>query len=129
MTKPLNDLTDLQLLILGVLWDAGEATASEVHAHLVKETGLSRKTIGTLLHRLDRQQIITFREQGREYLYRAAVTRDEVQRVRMAGLVSGLFDGDIASMLSFAIQREEVDQASIQRLRDLLARTRDGEQS
>ena len=128
MTKPLNDLTDLQLLVLGVLWDAGEATATEVHARLVEPTGLTRKTIGTLLHRLERQAVITFREQGREYLYRAAVTRDEVQRARMEGLVGGLFDGDVASMLSFALQRQEVDQAALTRLRALLDQQGPGEQ-
>jgi BlaI family penicillinase repressor len=128
VTKPLNDLTDLQLLILGVLWDRGEATATDVHAQLAATTGLSRKTIGTLLHRLERQQIATFREHGREYLYRASVTRDEVQRARMEGLVGGLFDGDITSMLSFALQRQEVDQAALERLRALLEQTHPPEQ-
>jgi predicted transcriptional regulator len=122
VTKPLNDLTDLQLLILGVLWGAGEATATEVHARLAEATGLTRKTIGTLLHRLERQAVIGFREQGREYLYRAEVTRDEVQRARMEGLVGGLFEGDMASMFAFALQRQEVDQASLERIRALLDR-------
>ena len=120
MTKPLTDLTDLQLLILGVLWDSGEATASDVHGRLAESTGLSRKTIGTLLHRLERQAVITFREQGREYLYRPAVTREEVRDARMSGLVGGLFNGDMAAMLSFALQRDEVDAASLERIRKLL---------
>lgn len=120
MTKPLTDLTDLQLLILGALWDTGEATASDVHARLIGPTGLSRKTIGTLLHRLERQAVVTFREQGREYLYRPAVTREEVRDARVAGLVGGLFDGDMAAMLSFALRRDEVDASSLERIRKLL---------
>lgn len=120
MTKPLTDLTDLQLLILGVLWDTGGATASDVHGRLLPITGLSRKTIGTLLHRLERQAVVGFREHGREYMYRATVTREAVRDARVNGLVGGLFDGDMAAMLSFALQRDEVDPASLDRIRKLL---------
>ena len=47
--KQLHALTDLQLAIMGVVWERREATVGDVHAALLDETGLARKTIGTLL--------------------------------------------------------------------------------
>jgi predicted transcriptional regulator len=126
MTKPLTDLTDLQLLVLGVLWETGGATATEVHGRLEAATGLTRKTIGTLLHRLDRQAIVTAQPEGREFRYRASVTREEVKAARLSGLVGGLFEGDVASMVSFALAQRDVDPAALVRLRALLDDTRPG---
>jgi predicted transcriptional regulator len=118
--KKLRDLTDLQLAILAALWERGEATAREVHATLLPATGLARGTIGTLLHRLERQGVLTHRSEGREYLYRAAVSREAVQAARLAGLVGGLFDGDLASMVSFAVSKREVAPADLARIRELI---------
>ncbi len=119
-TKPLRDLTGLQLAILAVLWERGEATAHQVHAALEPATGLARGTIGTLLHRLEHQGILDHRLDGREYLYRPTVTRAAVQEARVGELVGGLFGGSLAAMVSFAVARGEVSRRDLARIRELL---------
>jgi predicted transcriptional regulator len=120
--KKLRDLTDLQLAILSVFWERGEATANDVHEALADSMGLARGTIGTLLHRLERQRLLAHRADGREYFYRALVSREEVMAARVAGLVGGLFQGDLAAMVSFAVSRSEIDGQDVKRLRALLDR-------
>jgi BlaI family penicillinase repressor len=118
--KKLHELTDLQLAVLAVLWDRGEATANDVHAALEPATKLARGTIGTLLHRLERQRVVTHRVDGREFYYRATATREAVRAARVAGLVGGLFGGDLAAMVSFAVSNEDVDRRDLARLRALI---------
>lgn len=118
--KPLHDLTDLQLAILAVVWERGEATANAIHDALAKETRLARGTIGAMLHRLERQRILAHRVEGREYLYRALVTREAVMAARVRGLVGGLFGGDLAGMVSFAVSKSETRRGDLARLREML---------
>ncbi|HEV2130154.1 MAG TPA: BlaI/MecI/CopY family transcriptional regulator [Longimicrobiaceae bacterium] len=120
--KELHHLTDLQLEIMNVLWTRGEATVAEVHEALLARTGLARKTIGTLLFRLEKQGVLMHREEGREYVYRPRVARDEVERATVGNLLSRLFRGDVTAMVSHALEAEEVDEGDIERIRTLLER-------
>ena len=118
--KDLHRLTDLQVDILRVLWKRGEATVGEVHQALEDETRLARKTVGTLLFRLERQGVIGHREEGREYVYRARVTREQVERAAVGSVLGRLFRGDVAAMVSHALRAEEVAPGDVDRLREML---------
>lgn len=120
MKRP-YDLTDQQLAILSVVWDRGEATANEIHQALEPETGLARGTIGTMLHRLERQGILSHRSEGREFWYRATVTREAVMAARLDGLVGGLFGGDLTAMVSFAVRKADTRKGDVEKLRKMLA--------
>lgn len=113
-------ITDLQLDILNVLWAQGEATAREVHEMLAPVTRHARKTVGTMLHRLEKQGLITFREVGREYVYRPLVTREEVRTATVQGVIGQLFDGDLPALVSFALDARDVEPGDLARIRALI---------
>ena len=120
MKRP-YDLTDQQLAILSVVWGRGEATANEIHQALEEDAGLARGTIGTMLHRLERQGILAHRSEGREFWYRARVTREEVKAARVEGLLGGLFGGDLTAMVSFAVSKSGARKGDVEKLRKMLA--------
>lgn len=120
--KELHRLTDLQVDVLAVLWERGEATVAEVHQALERAHGLARKTVGTLLFRLEQQGVIGHREDGREYVYSARVTRDQVERAAVGSVLGRLFRGDVAAMVSHALRAEEVEPGDVERLREMLDR-------
>ncbi len=124
MKRPHN-VTDQQLAILGVLWDRGETTANEIHAALARSAGFARGTVGTMLHRLERQGIVSHRAEGREFLYRARVARQDVMEARLDGLVGALFGGDLTAMVSFAVSKSDTRKEDIDRLRKMLAERQD----
>ena len=118
--KHLHALTDLQLQIMGVVWDRGEATVGDVHGALAERTGLARKTIGTLLARLEQQRLLAHREEGREYVYRAAVSRDEVGRATTRNLLARVFQGDLSAFVSQALDAREVEPGDVERVREMI---------
>lgn len=124
--KELHQLTDLQLEIMNVVWERDGASAAEVHQRLEASTGLARKTIGTLLFRLEKQGVLTHREEGREYVYEPLVGRDEVERATVGNLLSGLFRGDLGAMVSHALESRDVDPGDVERVRALLDRWEEG---
>jgi predicted transcriptional regulator len=122
MPKEIHKLTELQIEILSFLWARGEATVAEVHDALGDRLGLARKTVGTLLFRLESQGVLTHREDGREYVYRATVSRDAVERATVGSVLRRLFRGDVTAMVSHTLEADEVGPADVERLRRMLER-------
>ncbi len=113
-------LTDLQLSILDILWERGEATTQEVHARLSRDRELAVTTVATLLTRLERRRILERRKEGRHFLYRSRVTRRDVRRTMVRELTASLFGGDPASLVSHLVDSHEVGPRDLERIRRLI---------
>jgi predicted transcriptional regulator len=124
--KSLRDLTERQLAILAVLWERGEVSANALHKALADQ-GWARGTLGAMLHRLERQGVLAHRRDGREYLYRALASRDEVAEAQLTSVRKSLFGDDAAALLRFAVSRSEVREGDAEKLRDMLARFEEGD--
>lgn len=118
--RTLHSLTDLQLDVLNVVWDRGEATVSDVHAGLAPQRELARKTVGTIVRRLESYGFLSHRAEGREYLYRADVTPGEVRRATVSNIVRRLFGGDVPSLLSHALEAGEIERGDVERIEEML---------
>lgn len=91
----------LELECLRVLWDLGEANVQSVREILAPRRPLAYTTVMTMLDRLARKQAVTRRKQGRSYLYRPLITREEVRKLALRELVDSLFDGSTQHLLSY----------------------------
>ena len=79
-------LGDLQLAIMRVLWERGEAAVAEVHAALEDERGLAPTTIATMLTKMEDKGVVAHRSEGRRFVYRPTVSEEAVQREMLAEL-------------------------------------------
>jgi predicted transcriptional regulator len=113
-------LTGLQLSLLQVLWDRGEASTQDVWEALSDERTLALTTVATLLSRLERKGIVSHHQVGRQYVYKASVTRAEVRRSKVRDLTETLFGGDPAALMSHLVRAEDVDGQELRRIRSLL---------
>lgn len=113
-------LTGLQLSIMDVLWERGEATTQDVWAALSSARPLALTTVATIMSRLERKEILTHRREGRQYVYRACVSRSEVRRSKVKELTENLFGGDAAALVSHLVRADEVDAEGLKRIRELL---------
>ena len=119
-----HQLTELQLAILRVIWDRGEATVQDIWEALHKDRGLAQTTIATMLSRLERRGVVTRRAQARQYHYTAAVTEQEVQHSMVAELTERLFDGDITALVQHLLSEKDVSPGDIAKIRDMLQRVK-----
>lgn len=117
-----HQLSDLQLGLLRILWDRGEATAAEVHSALVEQDReLAPTTVSTMLSRLEKKGTITHRSEGRQFIYRALVTEEEVRRSMLGRVTDYFFGGDVSALVSHLVEGRAVDPDDVARLRQLLA--------
>ncbi len=115
-----NTLTELQFAILEILWETGPASTQDVHAVLERVRPLALSTVATLLSRLERRGVLERWKDGRQFMYRAVVSREDVRHSMVADLTETLFRGDPASLISHLVASHEVDGAGLARIRQLI---------
>lgn len=115
-----HQLTDLQIAILRVLWDKGQATVAEICDALRPDRQLALTTVATLLSRLEKRGVVDHETRARQFVYRALVTESEVQRSMVSELTERLFDGDVAEMMSHLLTGREVSPGDLERMKALL---------
>lgn len=120
------ELSELQLAVMDVLWERGEAAVSEVHEALRHGRGCALTTVATTLTRLEKRGVVSHRQDGRQYLYRPEIPREDVRRSMVGALTERLFRGDPALLLNHLLTEQEIDPDELRRLKSLLeARTRE----
>jgi len=113
-------LGDLQLRILQALWERGECPVAQVHAALQTERKLAHTTISTMLRKMEARGLVAHREEGRAFLYRAAVAAEEVTRSVGRHFVERLFEGSMASAVSHLLQSREVSRAELEQIEQFI---------
>jgi predicted transcriptional regulator len=119
-----NQLGDLQLAILRVLWARGEAAASEVHGVLLEERGLAPSTIKTMLRKLEERGVVTHRNRGRQFIYRPVVEESDVRDGMVGDLVQRMFRGDSTALVNHLVEAGEIDADELDELRARIATKR-----
>ena len=119
-----HQLTELQLAILRVIWDKGEATVQDIWEALHAARGLAQTTVATMLSRLERRGVVTRRAppQSRQFHYRAVVTEQEVQHSMVGELTERLFDGDVTQLVQHLLNGADVRPGDLAKIRKMIAR-------
>ena len=115
-----HEITELQLAILRLLWERGEATVSELWEALHDERGLAQTTVATLVARLQRRGIVARRTRERQYVDRATITAADVQHSMVSELTERLFAGDAAALVSHLIAASDMSPGDLARVKRMI---------
>jgi len=118
MDKPLR-LGDLQVAILRVLWEEGEATVARVTEGLAGKRR-APTTIATMLSKMERRGLVDHRVEGRQFVYRPTLSESEATRTMVADLTERLFEGNVSALVGHLIRSEEIDRDELVRLRAMI---------
>ena len=113
-------LTAPQLALLKVLWERSEATVAEMQRALHAERPLAASTIATLLSRLEKRGIVAYRIDGRQYVYRAVLNERDAREHALVEVTQGLFEGDVATMVSQLLSSHELRPGDLARVKALV---------
>jgi BlaI family penicillinase repressor len=119
-------LSDLQLELMRVLWQRGEASTAEVVEVLARSRGLAHTTVATLLTRLEKRGVVAARRDGRQLVYHALAAEGDVRRSMVSGLLGSLFGGDARALLAHLLREEEIAPGDLEQVRQLLKREAPG---
>ncbi len=115
-----HQLTDLQIALMRVLWDRGQATVAEICEALKGERGLALTTVATLLSRLEKRGVVSHETRARQFVYQPLVTEADVRHSMVHELTARLFDGDVAAMMSHLLTQREISPGDLERIKQML---------
>jgi predicted transcriptional regulator len=121
--KKSPNLTEAELRLMDVIWDKGEATVAEVAEALPRDLGLAYNTVLTTMRILEEKGFLRHSKsrEGRAFVYRAVVGRDEAGRSAVRYLVSRFFRNSPELLVLNLLENEELSRKELGRIRALLA--------
>jgi predicted transcriptional regulator len=118
-SQPSFRLGELQLRIMKVLWRRGPLAVGELQAELGGRP-LAYTSVATMLRKMENRGLVCHCEQGRRFVYEAAISAAEVGRNSTADLVDRLFEGSLADAVSHLLETREVSPEELARLEQLI---------
>lgn len=106
--------------VMEVLWRESPLTALEVSERVPAARGWSIRTVKTLLSRLLAKGILSHEEEGRRYLYRPAVAREDYVSEESRRLLDRLFGGRVTPLVAHLAERDHLSERDIAEIEALL---------
>lgn len=113
-------ISEAEHAVMEVLWEEQPLTAAEVAERAGPKRGWSVHTVKTLLSRLLAKGAIAHEADGRRFLYRPAIERDDYVARESKRLVDRLFGGKVTPLVAHLAERQELSDEDIAEIEALL---------
>jgi predicted transcriptional regulator len=114
MAKTQENLGELELEVMKILWDRGRSSVLQVSAQLSKQKGYARTTILTILQRLHKKGFLKRKKEDGVYRYEPTQKRQQVMGRLLSQFIDRVFDGSSTSLVQqltgAKMSEEEMDQ-------------------
>ena len=111
-------------LVMKVLWERSPRTANEVVDELTSETKWAPKTVKTLITRLVGKKAVSYKKNGREYLYSPAVDEAACVRAENKSFLKRVYGGALMPMIAHMIEEEALTDDEVAQLKRILEERR-----
>jgi predicted transcriptional regulator len=117
-----STLTDAELKLMTVLWDKGSATVSDVVDSLPAGVPLAYSTVLTTLRVLEKKGYLRHIKEGRAFVYRPVVGRDQARDSATTQLIRRFFGGSPELLMLSLVERRELNPKHLRELRERIAK-------
>ena len=119
-------LTQRELDIMSVLWELGEATATEVRERI--EPALAYTSVSTMIRTLELKGYVSHRKgEGKTHVYYPVIDREMAGETALGRVLDKIYGGSPIKLLAQLVEQRKLSDAELARMRDLLTRAkRDG---
>ena len=117
-----TQLGRVQLLIMQVLWDKGQATAREITDAINTSEPIAHSTVQTLLRGLEEKGSVSHKTEGRTFVFYPRVAEDKFKQSATSDLLQRVFSGNVATLVAHLLKNEDVSHKEIEEIRKLINR-------
>jgi BlaI family transcriptional regulator, penicillinase repressor len=119
-------LTEAELRIMNVVWDASCATVSDVRDKLGHNVPYT--SVLTMVRVLEQKGYLRIvRTEGRKFVYEPSTTRKEAMGNALTAFVERFFRGSPAMLTASLLETQDISRGELTRMRDLIAKIPDDE--
>jgi BlaI family penicillinase repressor len=118
---PVPAISDSEWDVMNVLWSAeSPLSANEVVERLAGLRDWNPRTVKTLLNRLINKGALAYDAEGKRYLYRPRVSREQCVRDETRSFLSRVFAGALGPMLLQFVAQAKLTPDEVEALKRLL---------
>ncbi len=109
-----------ELEIMNAVWNSGEVTVREVRDQI---GSVAYTTVLAMMRTLENQKgVLAHREDGKTYIYRATMSREQISQTLIADLCKLVFGGSTPSLVSNLLGQNPPSSDDIKALKEIIAR-------
>jgi BlaI family transcriptional regulator, penicillinase repressor len=120
MGEAKNKPSELELQVLSVLWGAGPRTARQVRELLSDGKPRAYTTVLTVMQVMEKKGLLTHTRDGTTHVYKPAVTKRQVLRPLLRGLVERVFGGSTSAAVQQLLDETDVTADDVTKIREML---------
>lgn len=113
-------ISEAEQAVMEVLWRDSPLGAADVAARVDSERGWSVQTVKTMLSRLLAKGVLAHEEQGRRYLYRPTLKREDYVARESGKLIDRMFGGRVTPLVAHLAERDLLTDKDIAEIEALL---------
>ncbi len=112
-------ISDAEWEVMEVVWDREPVGSTEV-CDALAGSKRSPRTVKTMLNRLLGKGFLEAEAEGKRYLYRACVSREECVDAASDSFRARVFGGEEAPMITHLVRNADLSPDAIRKLREML---------
>ena len=120
MARQRNELTEREWELMDALWEAGQATATDIQHRMQSSRGWAYSTVKTMLDRLVELGYVKARRVGNVYEYSPKSKRPTVVGKLLDDVTQRIFGGAAAPFIQTLIERNALTEFEVKHLRKML---------
>jgi BlaI family penicillinase repressor len=113
-------ISEAEQEVMEVLWRESPLAASDVADRVDRGRGWSARTVKTLLSRLLAKGVLAHEEDGRRYLYRPTIPREDYVAQESGKLIDRMFGGRVTPLVAHLAERDRLSPKDIAEIEALL---------
>jgi predicted transcriptional regulator len=126
--KPRKPLSNLEHLVMDVVWERHTATAEDVRLALHDRHPMKESTVRTILKRLEEKGYVDHAVDGRTNAYRGIDAPHNVAAKAVRQIIERFCGGSVEALLLGMVNNDVVDESELQRLAQRIARRKTREE-
>lgn len=114
-------ITDAELEVMEALWGADEPlTAADIAERVDPARDWTLATVKTMLSRLAAKGVLSYRVEGRRFLYSPAIMRESYVGLESRRFVDKLFGGRLSPLVARLAEEDSLDEEDIAAIEAIL---------
>lgn len=113
-------ISESEAKVMQILWEEQPLGAEQIIERLAHVEAWHASTIKTLLGRLVKKGALNTEAEGRRFMYRTRLSKQDYVSGESRSLLDRLFDGKIAPLVSHFADQQKLSKRDIKELRRLL---------
>ncbi|MCH7688053.1 MAG: BlaI/MecI/CopY family transcriptional regulator [Planctomycetes bacterium] len=122
--QQLSSLTDVEWVIMNVVWEHEPCAAGTVQDALAETRDWAYSTVKTTMDRMVAKGLLASQPIRNLNLFSSLISREDAKRGDLQRLLRRAFDGALTPMIQFIVDEEDLSAEELNELRKIINRAR-----